>query len=257
MLVDKVEETAYGPDITKEVAVRKLRLKMHERPQLEKCNTLKVLLELSQTGPEKQLFSMYCEAVISGIDLRQVSAYDFEFTVLQESSLVHQYGSLWEAKLLNLPASSRSPSALTAAMLNSLGQPALLPQYWLDWTYDPKAPSHSLPRPTLDMPTRIDFFAFRNGKRMAIEVDGPEHYANFDRQNGKYVLSEEVYAKNLRIDRSMRFQGWKIHRVSNWEVNAQPNRALADLADALELPLEGWGVEPLLPGLPDIRDLPF
>ena len=40
----------------------------------------------------------------------------------------------------------------------------------------------------------------------------------------RYNVSEERYTRNLRIERSLRRQGWQIHRFSNYEINnAEPD----------------------------------
>jgi len=49
------------------------------------------------------------------------------------------------------------------------------------------------------------------------------------------VASEEVHTRNLRIERSLRRQGWGIHRFSNLEVRTTPAADFEKLL--LELPI--------------------
>ena len=59
---------------------------------------------------------------------------------------------------------------------------------------------------------------FAEGEKAVIEIDGPSHFADYDELARTYSISEEKYAKNLAIGRSLGRQGWKIHRFSNLEV---------------------------------------
>lgn len=95
--------------------------------------------------------------------------------------------------------------------------PALIPQVWLNYIYEPTLGPKDPERKRLQRhPSRVDFIMLWDGKRHVIEIDGPEHYATF--QDGQYAISEEQYTKNLRIERSLRHSGWLVHRFSNWEV---------------------------------------
>jgi hypothetical protein len=44
------------------------------------------------------------------------------------------------------------------------------------------------------------------------------HYADYDEARRRYEVSERRYTKNLRIERSLRANGWDIFRFSNVEI---------------------------------------
>src|SRR5262245_2420675 len=93
--------------------------------------------------------------------------------------------------------------------------PALIPQVWLNWLH--AAPEGVLS--ALDQnPSRVDFVAFSNGERHAIEIDGPSHYADFDETSRTYSVNEKEYARNLKIERSLRSEEWVVTRIGRHEV---------------------------------------
>lgn len=94
--------------------------------------------------------------------------------------------------------------------------PMLIPQAWIQW--------HSLPKKVLESsgnhlakePFRIDFVAFWNNQRYAIFIDDIGHYAV--KYDNKYIADEEKYTQHLEEDRKLQIEGWKIFRISNWEI---------------------------------------
>lgn len=85
---------------------------------------------------------------------------------------------------------------------------ALIPEVWLN--------QFERVEDYVRNPGRVDFVLLAEGSRCVIEIDGPSHYAEYRR--GEYQVSEQLYTKNLRIERALRRKGWEIHRFSNWEV---------------------------------------
>jgi len=102
-----------------------------------------------------------------------------------------------------------------------LGFPALIPEVWLNYFGRQKDESDELQ--LSENPSRVDFVMFNRGKKCVIEIDGPSHYATFDEFNRRYDVSEERYTKNLKIERSLRSQGWQIFRFSRLEVRETDN----------------------------------
>ena len=95
--------------------------------------------------------------------------------------------------------------------------PAFIPQVWLNYIYNSKVGPRDPERSFLkENASRVDFVMLWGGMRHVIEIDGPEHYATF--KDGNYVINEESYTKNLKIERNLRNSGWNIHRFSNSEV---------------------------------------
>jgi hypothetical protein len=105
-------------------------------------------------------------------------------------------------------------------------------------------------------PSRVDFLAFWRGERHVIEIDGPSHYAAYD--GNSYKVDERAYARNLKIERTLRGDGWHLTRIARIEVR----QAMADdflgtmtlLATLPFYPNDGYDVQ--LPaahmGLPEI-----
>jgi very-short-patch-repair endonuclease len=82
-------------------------------------------------------------------------------------------------------------------------------------------------------PQRVDFALFAEGEKAVVEIDGRSHYAAYDVVTKTYSINEERYAKNLAIERSLRRQGWDIHRFSNLEVErANSDEQFVHLAQA-------------------------
>lgn len=109
-----------------------------------------------------------------------------------------------------------------AQRYRSLGfdQPALVPQVWLH--YDPKA-SWQRDRPTPITRQRMDFLLLPPGRRrVVIEVDGKQHYAD---DNGG--ASPVRYAEMVRADRELRLGGYEVYRFGGAE--------LPDLRTAIDI----------------------
>lgn len=95
--------------------------------------------------------------------------------------------------------------------------PALIPEVWLNYV-GPERTQREL-KHLAENPGRVDFVLFAKARKCVIEVDGPSHYAELDGQG--YIVNEQVYAKNLRIERSLRRQGWEIFRFANVELRSE------------------------------------
>ncbi len=94
--------------------------------------------------------------------------------------------------------------------------PILIPQAWIQWHSSSKkvlqASGNSLAKELY----RVDFVAFWNNHRYAILIDDISHYAI--KRGNQWIADEENYSKRLEEDRKLQVEGWKIFRVSNWEV---------------------------------------
>ncbi len=107
--------------------------------------------------------------------------------------------------------------------------PMLVPQAWIQW--------HSLPKHNLrvfksshaDELYRVDFVAFWANQRYAILIDDISHYAM--KRANQWLADEEVYSKRLKEDRRLQAEGWRVFRVSNWEMREHDKvkEILADL----------------------------
>lgn len=88
--------------------------------------------------------------------------------------------------------------------------PALVPQVWLNWLHMASAEDQ---RALEEKPSRVDFVAFHNGQGHIVEIDGPSHYANYDSTTHSYAVNDRAYAKTLKIWRSLKADGWQVHRL--------------------------------------------
>jgi hypothetical protein len=92
--------------------------------------------------------------------------------------------------------------AITSILLSF---PALIPEVWLAAVgYDKTMEDQEY---LAEHPQRVDFVLFGQGRKAVIEIDGLNHYSEWNAALGKCIASEEVYTRNLRIERSLRRQG--------------------------------------------------
>lgn len=111
-------------------------------------------------------------------------------------------------------ARPESPRNLFENMIWSLFTfPALVPQVWLNWL---NATEPEYEAALQENPSRVDFVAFVRRQRHVIEIDGPSHYADWNGQS--YRVDERAYARNLKIERSLRNHGWPVARIGRVEV---------------------------------------
>lgn len=110
--------------------------------------------------------------------------------------------------------------------------PALIPETWLNALGQEKTEADV--RHLAENPSRVDFVVFAKSRKYVIEIDGPSHYADWDGE--KYTINQELYAKNLAIERSLRRQGWDIHRFANVEVERASDDDFVRLLHGAQLP---------------------
>jgi hypothetical protein len=109
--------------------------------------------------------------------------------------------------------------------------PALIPEVWLNYVGPERTVEDE--KHLRENPQRVDFVLLANGKKCVIEIDGPSHYADYDEGARTYSVNERLYAKNLKIERSLRRQGWEIHRFANVEVRDVPDEEFIALVSYL------------------------
>ena len=164
-------------------------------PDWEACPTFGYLRGYVEWDAQRLFFEHYCKEKVKSADLLARSlaqlAEESQGVVLSDHERV-----------------------VTDALLPF---PALIPEVWLnvigrDRTVEDEAHLEHNPH-------RVDFVMFANGRKCVVEVDGPGgHYGRYDKVLDTYIADEELYTKNLRVERSLRRQGWSIYRFSNWEI---------------------------------------
>ena len=105
--------------------------------------------------------------------------------------------------------------------------PILIPQAWIQWHSLPKRILRASKRSLANELYRVDFVAFWADQRYAILIDDISHYAV--KKGQRWVADEESYSKRLEEDRKLQAEGWKIFRVSNWEI--KQNKVMEILLD--------------------------
>lgn len=97
--------------------------------------------------------------------------------------------------------------------------PMLIPQAWIQWHSLSKRVLKESKRSLADELYRVDFVAFWANQRYAILIDDISHYAVKEGQ--RWMADEESYSSRLKEDRKLQAEGWRIFRVSNWEIRQQ------------------------------------
>ncbi len=177
---------------------------MNETPQFSACPGIDLLVGYCDSDAQKRFLVAYCLALFAtGFEMAMRLAKIHEIIGRAKRS----YSSLEF-----LRASERF------ALDELLAFPALIPEVWLN-AIGAERTEEDIAHLS-ENPQRVDFVLFPEWKRCVIEIDGPSHYATYDEAARRYDVSEELYTKNLRIERSLRRQGWDIYRFSNHEVKA-------------------------------------
>ena len=94
--------------------------------------------------------------------------------------------------------------------------PVLLPQVYLH--YDPKtqAQREKMKKESNIKFQRMDFLILYEGKRVIIELDGESHYSK-----NNNTFNAEKYTNQLVYDRTMKFLGYDVFRISNEEIDSE------------------------------------
>ncbi len=94
--------------------------------------------------------------------------------------------------------------------------PVLIPQAWIQWHSIAKKSLNSGNILNADDINRIDFVAFWNNKRFAIQIDDISHYGV--QKGSNWLASEESYLKTLKEERNLTKEDWNVFRLSNFEI---------------------------------------
>jgi len=149
------------------------------------CPILGELASMAETEEERRFYELYL---------------DFAFRKAQRSAYQTVKGVVGDP--------DQRPLFVGYDLVCALGLPALLPQVVLNFVRAADLPDGHPDRHFFDSNAgRVDFVFVQKGERHIVEIDGPVHHA-----------TEKGYTRNLRIDRTLRHQGWQVHRFSNLEV---------------------------------------
>lgn len=96
--------------------------------------------------------------------------------------------------------------------------PALFPQVWL--YYDPKLEKDRIKK--IYEHQRMDFLMlFSESERVVIEIDGIQHYADFQSGQVKHYASVEKYADMVSAQRDMTLAGYEVYRFGGKELHEE------------------------------------
>ena len=174
---------------------------MRSKPKWAECSGAKVLLDSCQTKEERFFLEAY-------LDSQHGDEADWR------NYVVRQWNAYWHRVPNGWNESSRR-GKFDSLMWSTLRFPALIPQVWLNWLANASDEDMKLLE---ENPSRVDFVALHSGQRHVIEIDGPSHYCDYEEQSGRYSVNERAYARNLKIERSLRRDGWEITRIARVEV---------------------------------------
>jgi hypothetical protein len=165
----------------------------------EWCPSLRALAEMTETAAERRFFDLYLAYVVAEARpkalpvIRQAMADPAH--IEQEMGRAKVGDEVWVFHV-------------HYDLVQLLSTPALLPQGVLNFIGAPDLPEDHPDRHFFDSHVgRVDFVFVHKGRRHIVEIDGHSHHA-----------TEKGYTRNLRVDRTLRRQGWQVHRFSNLEV---------------------------------------
>jgi hypothetical protein len=177
-----------------------------------RCPILAELAAMTETRWEHRFFELY-------------SAFAFQQAQARASAALQAAAA--DPLSAGLPADVGSESwtqALWQLLVSTLSVPALLPQTVLNLARSPDLPSD---HPDLlffeGTVARVDFAFVLKGKRHVVEIDSATRRT-----------SEKSYTRSLRIDRTLRDQGWQVHRFSS--LQARQAEDFEEFAWALGFP---------------------
>ena len=158
----------------------------------------------------------------SGIGIIWRDVYpDFDFQLFQAASGITPSTNLALKNALLTMNQTNSEKTFFQTYARHFGMadkhvPMLIPQAWIQWHSLPKKILKASKKSLADELYRVDFVAFWANQRFAILIDDIGHYAVKDGQ--QWIADEKTYSKRLDEDRKLQSEGWKIFRVSNWEI---------------------------------------
>jgi hypothetical protein len=212
----------------------------HPRLDLEACPGIQRLIGFCSTrqqgqGPVAQ--AIFLERYLRALHASVENLPEALTEAAQQSSLMSLY------------------SLNRALVLRAFHFPALVPEAWLN-VVDRDDPTEEDIQHLSENPQRVDFALFARGYKAVIEIDGKTHYGFQKQGTGQWVASEQRYTKNLRIERSLRRQGWGIYRFSNLETRETPTEEYLDMLHSAAIPgiqLAQW----VTPDDLALDDIPF
>jgi hypothetical protein len=188
------------PDASSKEVAEALGWPWDSRERFRACPILNGLLDMTETEAERRFYEMYfLYQIVPMAGWLLEAAYRPDF-----SEGLRKAGRKRDIEI----GGSGWAYAIWQNFIRVLDWPALVPQVLLNFV-----PTKDLPddHPDKDFfesnEGRVDFFFLDDRGKHLVQIDGPYHHS-----------SAAEYTKVLRRDRTMRRQGYMVHRFSNMEV---------------------------------------
>jgi hypothetical protein len=224
MLAEKYEELRTGDALILDDSLALRRVVLREDLYLYGCELISMLLACTTTPAQRKFAEGYYNLAISWMDFPEDALFCFR-------NLSKTFGDFLQSWYENnrLAPEAKEPKQVIRAILDSLEAPALIPQVWFNYTYT----RGQLQESGVKVPHCADFVFILENELHIVEIDSPSHYARLD-SSGKWVVDEETYTTNLKIERYLHNQGYKVHRLSDYEIlNASESELIELVIDAL------------------------
>jgi very-short-patch-repair endonuclease len=156
-----------------------------------------------------------------GLRWRDLQQWWAETSTEQDQQVAKK--TLYRRLLSSLPESSPPQRLLFTSFFEAFTTaipdlPALLPEVWLHW--DPKTVSRRGAKALLNH--RMDFLLLLpGGRRVVIEVDGVQHYAD-----DAYRADTRRYARLVTGDRELKLAGYDVYRFAGVELQSPESSAV-------------------------------
>ncbi len=163
--------------------------------ELSLCKIVSDLLDMTETATERKFYEMYFQYCLRWSRPREVLERAYRGELVDPVLRVEPGDWTW---MWNTHWS----------LLNLLGQPALIPQVVLNLIVTGDLPNDHPDKNFYDSNVgRVDFYFVSRSRKHIVEIDGGYHHR-----------SEEEFTRLLKRDRTLRRQGYVVHRFSNLEV---------------------------------------
>ena len=225
LLAEKYEELCTASDRMLEGGSKLRKVRLHKVPHLYECEVLSALLGCTTTPAEKKFAEAYYNLAISWMDFPEDAMFCLrDLRETYENFLQSCYGNQPQ-----LSPEAMEPREVVGIILDSIVAPALIPQVWFNCSLAPEQQSEN----KIKAPTCVDFVLIFENKLHVIEIDSLSRYLRLG-SSGKWVVDEETYTDNLRVERYLCSRGYEVHRFSEREIiNATESELIDLLSDVL------------------------
>jgi hypothetical protein len=190
------------------------------------CSKLNWLISQTDTKYEKWFVMNYLRWALSCVLFHPF----FSTTTATEmvSNAIKDYGEATELGAKEV-GDDKWNFWLRTQFLKKLVVPILIPQVVINHISAQKLPPGHPDRLFFkENASRVDFIMLREGNKHVIEIDGFSHFTD-----------ESAYVRNLVIGRSLRKDGWSVHRFGNLEVREKADNIdfILDEINIFDFPL--------------------